>query len=151
MNAIGRCRCTRDPDTRCIFDAREVMKMSTTKTNAFDSPNTGAIGQAYDGRVEYYSSSVREVNPPKPIQLKTETKLPRVDIVYMYADAPADQIDFLIGKKFMILSQQPFERCRHETSTDCRFMTDGYLKTDEVCHDAAAACNRRPHKVGVHM
>jgi len=49
-----------------IFDGREVMKMSTTKTNAFDSPNTGAIGQAYDGRVEYYSSAVREVNPPKP-------------------------------------------------------------------------------------
>jgi L-asparaginase len=45
-----------------IFDAREVMKLSTTKTNAFGSPNTGPIGQAYDGRVEYYSSSMREVN-----------------------------------------------------------------------------------------
>src|SRR6187402_3583401 len=82
-----------------IFDAREVMKLSTTKTNAFGSPNTGAVGQAYDGRVEYYSSSDREVNPPKPIVLTAETKLPRVDIVYMYADAPADQIDFLISKK----------------------------------------------------
>jgi L-asparaginase len=82
-----------------IYDAREVMKMSTTKTNAFDSPNTGAVGQAYDGRVEYYSSSVREVNPPKPIVLTPDTKLPRVDIVYMYADASADQIDFLISKK----------------------------------------------------
>ncbi len=82
-----------------IYDAREVMKMSTTKTNAFDAPNTGAIGQAYDGRVEYYSKAVREVNPPKPIVLTTDTKLPRVDIVYMYADAPADQIDFLISKK----------------------------------------------------
>src|SRR6478735_3815916 len=82
-----------------IFDAREVMKLSTTKTNAFGSPNTGAIGQAYDGRVEYYSSSDREVNPKKPIVLTTATKLPRVDIVYMYADAPADQIDFLISKK----------------------------------------------------
>src|SRR5213592_1201539 len=37
-----------------IFDAREVMKLSTTKTNAFGSPNTGAVGQAYDGRVEFY-------------------------------------------------------------------------------------------------
>ena len=41
-----------------IFDAREVMKLSTTKTNAFGSPNTGPVGQAYDGRVEYYSTSV---------------------------------------------------------------------------------------------
>src|SRR3954464_2619309 len=82
-----------------IYDSREVMKMSTTKTSAFGSPNTGAVGQAYDGRVEYYSRSDREVNPKKPIVLKADTKLPRVDIVYMYADAPADQIDFLISKK----------------------------------------------------
>src|SRR5215471_6693400 len=79
-----------------IYDAREVMKMSTTKTNAFGSPNTGAIGQAYDGKVEYYLRSDREVNPKKPIELKADTKFPRVDIVYMYADASADQIDMLI-------------------------------------------------------
>lgn len=82
-----------------IYDAREVMKMSTTKTNAFGSPNTGAVGQAYDGRVEYYLTSDRERNPKKPIVLTADTKLPRVDIVYMYADAPSDQIDMLIGKK----------------------------------------------------
>jgi L-asparaginase len=31
--------------------------------------------------------------------IKADTKLPRVDIVYMYADATADQIDLLISKK----------------------------------------------------
>jgi L-asparaginase len=83
-----------------IFDAREVMKLSTTKTNAFGSPNTGPVGQAYDGRVEYYQSSVRGVNKTNtPFAVKADTKLPRVDIVYMYADAPADQIDLLISKK----------------------------------------------------
>jgi L-asparaginase len=82
-----------------IYDAREVMKLSTTKTNAFGSPNTGPVGQAYDGRVEFYSSSDREVNPKKPIMLTADTKLPRVDIVYMYADAPSDQLDLLISKK----------------------------------------------------
>src|SRR6187401_1557622 len=82
-----------------IYDAREVMKMSTTKTNAFGSPNTGPVGQAYDGRVEYYSSSDREVNPKSPVVITKDTKLPRVDIVYMYADAPSDQIDLLISKK----------------------------------------------------
>ena len=80
-----------------IYDAREVMKMSTTKTNAFGSPNTGAIGQAYDGRVEYYSKAEREVNTP--FTVTADTKLPRVDIVYMYADAPSDEIDMLISKK----------------------------------------------------
>ena len=82
-----------------IYDARDVMKLSTTKTNAFGSPNTGPVGQAYDGRVEYYLKSEREVKPNQPITITADTKLPRVDIVYMYADAPPDQIDMLVGKK----------------------------------------------------
>src|SRR4249920_2037657 len=82
-----------------IYDAREVMKLSTTKTNAFGSPNTGPVGQAYDGKVEYYLRSEREVKPNNPITITADTKFPRVDIVYMYADAPSDEIDMLIGKK----------------------------------------------------
>jgi len=82
-----------------IFDGREVMKMSTTFTNAFGSPNTGPIGHAYDGKVEYYANAVREVNPQQPVKVTTDMKLPRVDIVYMYADAPSDMIDMLVAKK----------------------------------------------------
>ena len=82
-----------------IYDAREVMKLSTTKTNAFGSPNTGPVGQAYDGRVEYYQNSIRGVSNNTPFTVSADTKLPRVDIVYMYADAPSDQIDLLISKK----------------------------------------------------
>ena len=82
-----------------IFDGREVMKMSTTFTNAFGSPNTGAIGHAYDGKVEYYANAVREKDPKSPVTIKADTKLPRVDIVYMYADAPPDMIDMLVAKK----------------------------------------------------
>src|SRR6187397_93979 len=82
-----------------IFDGREVMKMSTTFTNAFGSPNTGAIGHAYDGKVEYYANSVRERDPNSPVVITADTKLPRVDIVYMYADAPPDMIDMLVAKK----------------------------------------------------
>jgi len=82
-----------------IYDGREVMKMSTTFTNAFGSPNTGAIGHAYDGKVEYYANAVREVNPASPVVITADTKFPRVDIVYMYADAPSDMIDMLVAKK----------------------------------------------------
>ena len=82
-----------------IFDGREVMKMSTTFTNAFGSPNTGPIGHAYDGKVEYYANAVREVNPKSPVEITANTKFPRVDIVYMYADAPSDMIDMLVAKK----------------------------------------------------
>lgn len=82
-----------------IFDAREVMKLSTTKVNAFGSPNSGPVGQVYDGKVEYYMSSMREVNVKTPFSISADTKFPRVDIVYMYADAPADLLNELIDKK----------------------------------------------------
>jgi len=82
-----------------IFDGREVMKMSTTFTNAFGSPNTGPIGHVYDGKVEYYANAVRERDPQSPVTITASTKLPRVDIVYMYADAPSDMIDMLVSKK----------------------------------------------------
>src|SRR6478735_3411957 len=59
-----------------IYDGRDVMKLSTTKTNAFGSPNTGPVGQAYDGRVEYYSSAVREIDPKSAVEIKADTKLP---------------------------------------------------------------------------
>src|SRR6187401_2631232 len=82
-----------------IYDGREVMKMSTTFTNAFGSPNTGPIGHAYDGKVEYYANAVRERNPASPVTITASTKFPRVDIVYMDADAPPDMIDMLVAKK----------------------------------------------------
>jgi L-asparaginase len=82
-----------------IFDGRDVMKLSTTKVNAFASPNTGPIGQVYDVKVEFYQASMREVNVKTPFSVKADTKLPRVDIVYMYADAPSDMIDMLVSKK----------------------------------------------------
>jgi L-asparaginase len=82
-----------------IYDAREVMKLSTTKVEAFGSPNSGAIGQVYDGKVEYYMKSIREENTKTPFKFTADTQLPRVDIVYMYADAPPDMIDMLVAKK----------------------------------------------------
>lgn len=81
-----------------IYDSREVTKVSTTKVNAFDAPESGAIGIVYDGHVEYYKSSIREA-ATGPFLVTNSTKLPRVEIVYMYADASADYIDHLIKQK----------------------------------------------------
>jgi L-asparaginase len=82
-----------------VYDGREVMKLSTTKVEAFGSPNSGPVGQVYDGKVEYYMSAIREENSKKPFSVTADTKLPTVDIAYMYADAPAYNIDDLIAKK----------------------------------------------------
>jgi L-asparaginase len=53
----------------------------------------------YDGKVEFYQASMREQNLTLPFDITNKTVLPRVDIVYMYADATGDIIDYLISKK----------------------------------------------------
>ena len=80
-----------------IFDGRDVVKISTTKLNAFASPNTGPLGQVYDGKVEYYSVSTREINVGSPFSVTLDSKIPKVDIVYMYADADGSQINCAVN------------------------------------------------------
>jgi len=89
-----------------IFDARDVVKMSTTKLNAFFSPNTGPIGQVYDGKVEYYTANLREVNVTSPFSVALDSKMPRVDVIYMYTDAPGSLIDFAVkdGAKALVIA-----------------------------------------------
>ena len=89
-----------------IFDGRDAVKTSTTKLNAFMSPNTGPIGQVYDGKVEYYLSSLREVNVNTPFRINTQTKFPKVDIIYMYADAGGNLIDDAVkdGAKGLVIA-----------------------------------------------
>lgn len=82
-----------------IHDSREVTKTSTTKVNAFKSPNSGPLGEVYDGHVEYYKSSLRETSKGGPFEISNNTKLPKVEIVYMYADASPDYIDYLVKQK----------------------------------------------------
>ena len=89
-----------------IYDGRDVVKISTTKLNAFASPNTGPLGQVYDGKVEYYSTSIREVNVNSPFNVKLDSKIPKVDIVYMYADASPELINCSVsgGAKGLVIA-----------------------------------------------
>lgn len=81
-----------------ILDARDMIKVNTTKVEAFSALNTGPVGQVYDAKVEYYMHNDRS-DRKTPFDISKVEKLPRVEIVYMYADAPADAIDMWIAKK----------------------------------------------------
>ncbi len=89
-----------------IFDSRDVVKTSTTKLNAFTAPNGGPIGQVYDGKVQYYMTSLREVNEGTPFKVDANTTFPRVDIIYMYADATGDLINDAVahGAKGIVIA-----------------------------------------------
>jgi L-asparaginase len=89
-----------------IFDGRDVVKISTTKLNAFEAPNVGPVGQVYDGKVNYYSAALREVNVNTPFKITAATQFPRVDIIYMYADATGDLINSAVsnGAKALVIA-----------------------------------------------
>jgi len=81
-----------------IFDGRDLIKINTTKVGGFGALNTGPIGQVYDAKVEFAMHSDRS-DVKSPFDISKVDKLPNVVIVYMYADASPDAIDFWIGKK----------------------------------------------------
>lgn len=72
------------------------MKLSTTKVNAFGSPNSGPIGEVYDGKVEFYKTANRESISGAPFRVSIDEKLPKVEIVYMYADPSPEYLKLLI-------------------------------------------------------
>lgn len=82
-----------------IFSSRDVTKLSTTKVNAFGSPNSGAVGQVFDGKVEFYKSSDRRVFPLAPFKIDQNTVFPKVEIAYSYVDASPAYLNFLVNEK----------------------------------------------------
>lgn len=82
-----------------IFDARDISKYSSTHVEAFTAPNAGPIGQVYDGKVEYYNANTRKSDKNTPFNVDALTKMPKVEIVYMYADADPMLINALVSAK----------------------------------------------------
>lgn len=70
-----------------IYDAKNVVKTSTTNVNAFSSPNTGALGQVYDSKVFYNTPTVNRRSGSMAFDVSKLDSLPSVEIVYAYADA----------------------------------------------------------------
>jgi len=79
-----------------IFDAKNVVKTSTTNVNAFSSPNTGAIGQVYDGKVYYNTQILNRHNGSYTFDISNYTSLPNVEIIYAYAGASDAAINAFI-------------------------------------------------------
>lgn len=82
-----------------LYDSKNVVKVNTTHVDAFDSPNTGPIGQVYDGKVIYYSQTVQKKGYDTPFDVSKLDILPKVDIVYMYVDASTTAINALINDR----------------------------------------------------
>ena len=89
-----------------IHSARDVKKMITTPVQTFASPQEGMIGTVIFGEVLFFHKPSGRNTTKSEFDVKGVTSLPRVDIVYMCADASADLIDIMVkaGAKGIVIA-----------------------------------------------
>jgi len=91
-----------------IHFAREAQKMNSTELQTFQSPNRGRAGVMNVGTLHlFYENPKRHTMKSEfSVAGKKVNDLPRVDIVYSYANFGPDVIDFLVkqGAKGIVLA-----------------------------------------------
>lgn len=83
-----------------IHYAREAQKMHTTRMDTFASPNRGIAGMMNTGKAFLYSANTVRHTTKSEFALDglTVANLPRVEVVYSYANLGGDLIDSLVEK-----------------------------------------------------
>jgi len=83
-----------------IHYAREAEKTNTTALDTFKSPNRGRAGVMNTGKAYFFSPNtmLHGTKSEFSVDGKGVNDLPRVDIVYSYANLGRDMIDFLVSK-----------------------------------------------------
>ena len=70
-----------------IHSAREVTKLISYRLETYDSKDVGVLGFVDEDQVSFYRVPVKKHTAATPFDISQLQKLPRVDIVYSYADA----------------------------------------------------------------
>jgi L-asparaginase len=89
-----------------IHAAHSLTKTSTTAIQTFMSPLRGVVGVANYGKNDFYNTPQWKHTTGSEFDITNVTKLPRVDIVFAYADMPADAIDAAVanGAKGIVIA-----------------------------------------------
>jgi len=83
-----------------IHYAREAQKMHTTRMDTFQSPNRGIAGMMNTGKAFFYSMDTPRHGTTSEFSVdgKGTNDLPRVEIIYSYANLGPDVVDFLVSR-----------------------------------------------------
>jgi L-asparaginase len=91
-----------------IHYARETQKMHSTRMDTFQSPNRGIAGMMNTGKAFFYSANTARHTTRSEFSLDglTVANLPRVEVVYSYANLGGELIDALVaqGVKGIVLA-----------------------------------------------
>ena len=90
-----------------IHFAREAQKMHTTRMDTFQSPNRGIAGMMNTGKAFFYSMNTTRLGTRSEFSVdgKSVGDLPRVEVIYSYANLGPEVVDFLVkdGVKGIVL------------------------------------------------
>lgn len=83
-----------------IHYARETQKTHTTRMDTFSSPNRGIAGMMNTGKAFFYSANTARHTTKSEFSLTglTVANLPRVEVVYSYANLGGDLIEAFVEK-----------------------------------------------------
>ena len=73
-----------------ILPAHGTVKMNTVDVQTFQAPNSGALGYLFNSKVFYNDVTVKKHTTQSPFDVRGLKELPKVGIVYSYADVDAD-------------------------------------------------------------
>ena len=80
-----------------IHSAHDITKTNTTSVETFMSPYRGLIGSSSYGVNQFYRGPFKKNTTDSEFSVDTATKLPRVDILYVYEDMPGDLVDAAVN------------------------------------------------------
>jgi L-asparaginase len=89
-----------------IHAAHSLTKTSTTAVETFLSPRRGLVGSANYGKNDFYTTPSWKHTTTSEFDIANVSSLPRVDIIYMSADASPDLIDASVasGAKGIVIA-----------------------------------------------
>jgi L-asparaginase len=89
-----------------INGAREVTKTNTALLDTFRAPELGYMGYMQDSKPHFYRESTRRHTTNSEFDITGLTELPKVDIVYEYANVPRLAVDAFVnaGDKGLIIA-----------------------------------------------
>ena len=80
-----------------INAGRDVTKANTSTADTFRTPDLGFLGYMQDNRAHFYRAPLRRHTLDTEFDIAKLDSLPRVDIVYGYANASRVPVDALVG------------------------------------------------------
>ena len=148
-----------------IYGARDVHKVSTCRPQAFGGADLGCLGLMQDFNAVFMHASTKAHTQRSEFDVRGLSVLPRVDILYFYADAPVEQIRYAKSSaRGLVLAgvgggycSEPWKACIREFTgaglpvVRASRVANGVVSYDDIddfCHTIPAG-TLSPHKARI--